>query len=679
MLTQRGWWLVLTIAGLLVIGAWSGFALLGRLALAFLAWFAFEWLRFAISVRATAPGLAIDRQVRDERGDVTTLWAGRNFVVEVNLRSKPRRPALSFVVADDAVPFEVEKIAGEVSAAGALRRRGPLTFSYRIHCRAAGLARFEGVRVRIADLHGLFYHETFVRSPVVYRVLPVLVDRRATLALTKRVNQLPPPGVHRLRRPGSGSELLDLRDYLPGDPPKTIAWKVSARRDRLITKEFESEVPIRCTLFVDTSASVRVPALAPPVTENDETWRSVRPLDRLVEIAAGVVQANSAKRDLTVLYTFDEDGATVLRPDRTGPRLTQMLHRLADAAALDPTAARVDPTGLIPLASTFASQVYPDLLSPRLNSMPSRLAWFGTFPWRGRRRLGFFARLHRARISVFVGLLAAIPLLCVLAYAVVLIAVIFSHQPQNVLAKAIARGLLLTAGVSTISIACAIIFLAAATALGASVRRTQAWRKRLAALFNVLYGPAPGGAAALLEDDDRFALQIQRFLGEHRVPYSLPLYGADGRYMFASAEKIPVLAKALVQAVGRGRDNELFVLLADVLELDRDLRPLLGAVRTALGRHHQVLLVCPWPPAIPLPGGESPENSPTQIHPAAPGTKPLPRRMAPLTVYRFHAAYRRARLTFGRIGVQIVCAASDQPLSLILDRIERLRRLRRVH
>ena len=37
-----------------------------------------------------------------------------------------------------------------------------------------------------------------------------------------------------------------------------IAWKASARRDRLMTKELESEVPVRCTLFVDASSSVRV-------------------------------------------------------------------------------------------------------------------------------------------------------------------------------------------------------------------------------------------------------------------------------------------------------------------------------------------------------------------------------------------------------------------------------------
>ena len=64
---------------------------------------------------------------------------------------------------------------------------------------------------------------------------------------------MPPPGMHRLKPTRQrGSELLDLREYRPGDPPKTIAWKASARRDMLITKEFENDVPVRCTLFLDT-------------------------------------------------------------------------------------------------------------------------------------------------------------------------------------------------------------------------------------------------------------------------------------------------------------------------------------------------------------------------------------------------------------------------------------------
>ena len=47
--------------------------------------------------------------------------------------------------------------------------------------------------------------------------------------------------------------------------------------------------------------------------------------------------------------------------------------------------------------------------------------------------------------------------------------------------------------------------------------------------------------------------------------------------------------------------TEVFVLLADLLELDDHLDPLLRAVRVALGRHHQVMLICPWPPGLELP------------------------------------------------------------------------------
>ena len=40
---------------------------------------------------------------------------------------------------------------------------------------------------------------------------------------------------------------------------------------------------------------------------------------------------------------------------------------------------------------------------------------------------------------------------------------------------------------------------------------------------------------------------------------------------------------------------------------------------------------------------------------------------------RFHAAYHRLRRAFTRLGVPVVCAAGDEPIPLILDRLDRLR------
>src|SRR5262249_19589273 len=187
-----------------------------------------------------------------------------------------------------------------------------LTTVYRIRPLHPGRVRFEGVRVQLADLHGLFYHVTFVRSEATFRVLPSLVDAEGKTATSKRHNLLPPPGINRLRAPGThrprgrgtASVRLPARNSPPAAPPKPIAGKVRARRDRLITKEYESEVPLRCTLFVDTSNSVR---LGPP---------GKNALARLVEVASAVAQANMSARDLTGLCLFGEKGVALVKPAR---------------------------------------------------------------------------------------------------------------------------------------------------------------------------------------------------------------------------------------------------------------------------------------------------------------------------------------------------------------------------
>src|SRR5262249_51914575 len=135
-------------------------------------------------------------------------------------------------------------------------------------------------------------------------------------------------------------------------------------------------------------------------------------------------------------------------------------------------------------------------------------------------------------------------------------------------------------------------------------RREYRWRKQLSALLSQRHGLGPGGLATLLEDDQLLGVDLQRFLTEPHVPIPLPLYDEQGRYLFASPGKVDALAAALLRAVGKGHDNEMFVLLADLLELSDHLAPLLRAVKVTLARHHQVIIVCPWPPGMPPPGKE---------------------------------------------------------------------------
>ena len=63
-------------------------------------------------------------------------------------------------------------------------------------------------------------------------------------------------GLHRSPYHGFSVEFSEYRQYVPGDDPRYIDWKVLARSDRVFIKKFEDETNLRCSLLVDHSQSM---------------------------------------------------------------------------------------------------------------------------------------------------------------------------------------------------------------------------------------------------------------------------------------------------------------------------------------------------------------------------------------------------------------------------------------
>lgn len=198
--------------------------------------------------------------------------------------------------------------------------------------------------------------------------------------------------------------------------------------------------------------------------------------------------------------------------------------------------------------------------------------------------------------------------------------------------------------------------------------RDYRWRKQLAAILAVRYALGPGGLAMLLEDDLACADYLQRFLAEHQIAVPVPLYDDAGRYLFAAPRKTNVLASALLKAVLHGKDNELFVLCVDVLELADQLGPLERAVCLAKAKHHQVIVVCPWPAGVNAPTHRAAEPRREKLR--LDDMHGLLQRFA---TKELHAAFASLQRAFGRLGVPVICAAERESVNLILDRMRRLR------
>lgn len=562
MLAPRGWWFLAIVFGTLLVAVAFGVDTLAVILLTLVAWFFGTWIHFLCVTRLIPAKFEIVREIRNVGGPTQVLWARQPATVRVEIRWKGRW-SLPFVIAIDKVPTLAAWPEMETWTRGNLSRNAPLVIEYAIQCPAAGRLRFDGVKIVVTDLQGFFHRIVFVRQPLAVRALPPLVEGPGGKPTRKRHNLLPLVGMHRLFRAGGGSELLALRDYVPSDPPKLIAWKASARRDRLITKELESEVPVRCTLFLDASSSTRVG----PVGRNA--------LARIVEIASGVLYANAENRDLTGVVVLDEHGVgRRMRPARGRRAFFETLHLLADIADEPPTIDQRDVSRLLPTAMGLIQDLYPGWLDRAVNSTP----WYSPRFWRQDNRR----------------------------------------------------------------------------------------RKKVAAVLANIYGLGPGGISMLYHEDEACHRYLIRWLNEHRIAAPMLLYDDRGRYLFRSEGKIAILGQALTESVARAKDNELFVILADLFDMEADRGPLLRAVKAARARHHEVQVICPWPTGVPLPEGRG-RPQPTLL---APNLQELLNRV---NASKLHAAYEDLRREFGRSGVVTMVADDEQSIPSILERMQRLR------
>jgi uncharacterized protein (DUF58 family) len=63
-------------------------------------------------------------------------------------------------------------------------------------------------------------------------------------------------GLHRSPRKGFSVEFAEHRPYQPGDDLRYLDWRIAARADRWVVKQFEEETNTRAMLVLDVSASM---------------------------------------------------------------------------------------------------------------------------------------------------------------------------------------------------------------------------------------------------------------------------------------------------------------------------------------------------------------------------------------------------------------------------------------
>ncbi len=338
-------WLALPgIAGLF-FGVLRAQPTLALLSFSVLLWLLAEWLLFTWRVWVELPHLQFQRTVNGRTEPNGLVWAGRTIQVSVRVSSTRGTIAPPLIIRD-VVPENMDVIKAEHEVR-VTKEFNAFTFSYSAKVRGAGRMRLPGFRIVMQDAQGFFQYERFIPHLQNFRVLPAYAEVGDTQPLVKRINSLPQHGIHRLQRSGMGSELLELREYVDGDPPKSIAWKASARRDKLMTRQYESDVPVRLQLFLDGSVGTRVGGFG------------LRLLDQMTYVGASVARTAISAGDPVGAVLFDERGDRRVSSQSGERGFHRLLEAMSDFCVNPaPIPDRLSPT-LMTFALSVASEQFP--------------------------------------------------------------------------------------------------------------------------------------------------------------------------------------------------------------------------------------------------------------------------------------------------------------------------------
>ncbi len=200
------------------------------------------WAVMAYDVALLAIAYLDYRRAEDLAGVEVRRTRSQRFMIgeenEVRIVIANRAPRKVTFTIKDEYPPELE-LRGE-RLLRATPERNEAEVSYRLLATARGDYQFGDVVLRWPSPWGLAIRQGRVPAAESVKVYPNLNEAKKHELFALR-NRHRMAGARRTRVRGQGREFESLRDYVRGDEMRHISWTATARRGRLITKQYQVE------------------------------------------------------------------------------------------------------------------------------------------------------------------------------------------------------------------------------------------------------------------------------------------------------------------------------------------------------------------------------------------------------------------------------------------------------
>jgi uncharacterized protein (DUF58 family) len=260
--------------------------------------------------------LDVTREVADRMG------LGDRYEISYTIRLAAAHAAWARLY--DAVP---DGIAGpSVHPPVMLDPNQPMELRVGVVGERRGHYAFGPVALRLETKRGLVARIARFAAPAETTVVPSLsnVRRLRLLAIQHRLSDA---GVRALKQRGEGTAFAGLRDYVPGDDPRLVDWKATARHARLITREQSIERSQTVVAMIDCGRAMTQLA-----------GRYSR-FEHVLSAALVLSDVAAASGDRVGLLAFDDDVRAFVPPQKGLAALRSLRTALS---ALDATLTEPD-------------------------------------------------------------------------------------------------------------------------------------------------------------------------------------------------------------------------------------------------------------------------------------------------------------------------------------------------
>lgn len=207
---------------------------------------------------------------------------------------------------------------------------GEESFSYEIVPPYRGSDFFRGSYIRLKCPLGLVEKDVKLLTEQPVRVYPNVLALRE-FDLLKQKGQLKEMGVRISRMRGLGTEFESLRDYAEGDDFRKIDWKATARRGKMIVRQFEQERNQPVIVVVDIGRRML------------SEVNGVSKLDHVLDSVLMLLHAASVSHDLIGLLVYSDRVVRYIPPRKGRNQMGVIIEAIHDLVAQplesNPTAA----------------------------------------------------------------------------------------------------------------------------------------------------------------------------------------------------------------------------------------------------------------------------------------------------------------------------------------------------